>query len=282
MKTRLPKGVKDLLPKTALKRTQITSKVLKVFNGAGYKRIITPTFELYDTLKHGLGQNLDDNCIRFFVGEELMVLRPDMTVPIARVVAREMKEAPLPLKLCYSGNVFRKQKTEMIHRYEFYQMGVEFIGEKGYKADANVIVLAIKALKAIGLKNFEIEIGHIDFTKGLSMRKKQALMKQNFTDFGYIPSAGGVKVISNNNYLLKINDILRKNKIDKYVRFNTGLLRDISYYTGIVFEIYLPDFGYLIGSGGRYDNLLGMYGYPQPAVGFALNLDRILMSQRLG
>lgn len=281
MKTRLPKGVKDLLPKTALKRTVIVSKVLKVFNEAGYQRIITPTFELYDTLKYGLGQNLDESCIRFFIGEDLMVLRPDMTVPIARVVAREMKDMPLPIKLCYAGNVFRKQKTEMIHHYEFYQLGVELIGEKGYKADAGVIVLAIKALKAMGLKNFEIEIGHVDFTKGLSFKKKQALSQQNFTEFGYIPKVGGVKVIGNNKYLLNIYNILKRNKLENYIKFNTGLLKDISYYTGIIFEVYLPDFGYLIGSGGRYDNLLGMYGYPQPAVGFALNLDRILMSQKL-
>lgn len=281
MRTKLPKGVKDLLPKIALKRTAIVSKVLKVFNESGYKRIITPTFELYDTLKYGLGQNLDESCIRFFIGEDLMVLRPDMTVPIARVVAREMQESSLPLKLCYAGSVFRKQKTEMIHHYEFYQLGVELIGDKDYKADASVLVLAIKTLKAIGLKNFEIEIGHIDFTKGLSFKKKQALTMQNFAEFGEIPKVGGVKVIEKDNYLLKIYNILKKNKMENHVKFNVGLLRDISYYTGIIFEIYLPDFGYLIGSGGRYDNLLGMYGYPQPAVGFALNLDRILMSQKL-
>jgi len=281
MKTKLPKGVKDLLPNTALKRTTIVSKVLKAFNNAGYKRIITPTFELYDTLKYGLGQSLDENCIRFFIGEDLMVLRPDMTVPVARLVAREMKEIPLPIKLCYAGNVFRKQKTEMIHHYEFYQLGIELIGEKGYKADAGVIVLAVKALKAMGIKNFEIEIGHTDFTKSLSFKKKQALSCQNYSEFGSIPEIGGVKIIKNNKYFMNIYNILKKNKVENHVKFNTGLLRDINYYTGIIFEVYLSDYGYLVGSGGRYDNLLGMYGYPQPAVGFALNLDRILMSQKL-
>jgi len=249
MKTLTPQGVRDLLPADIAKRNLVIKKIKSVFKAQGYERIVTPVIEFYDTLARGLSPDLQDRCIKFVDRDgQLMVLRPDMTTPIARVVASRMKNVTEPIRLYYIENVFRKQKPEAGRDTEFYQIGIELIGLEGKEADDEVLNIAKQVLETIGLKNVEIDTGHVDQLKNLSAEKKQALINGDYVSFGELPNQ------------------------------NNLVVKDFDYYTGLVFECYVPEVGFVLGGGGRYDELIGKFGVNKPAVGFALNLEKVLLA----
>jgi ATP phosphoribosyltransferase regulatory subunit HisZ len=242
-----PKGVKDLLPEDVSRREQIIARIRNVFAKKGFQRIVTPTFELFDTLKVGLPEELQKRSFRFFDDQgRLLVMRPDMTVPIARVVASRLKTAPKPIKLYYMESVFRQPKPESGRESEVFQIGAELIGDPSPKADKEIISLAKECLKAVGIKKFAIEVSDVKYLKKLPAKKRQALLDQNFVEYGSLPT--------------------RKDLV----------VRDIDYYTGMIFDCYVPGFGYLLGGGGRYDTLIKKFGTNMPAVGFAFTLEKIL------
>lgn len=247
-----PKGVRDLLPEEMAKQAKIISKIRQVFEAKSYQRISTPAFELYDVLKVGLTPQLQEKTFKFLDNNgRLLALRPDMTTPIARVVATQMNKAKGPLRLYYSDNVYRQQKLEAGQDNQFYQLGVELIGQAGGSADKEVIEISKEVLKAVGLKDVRVDVTDVAKIKKLPPAKQAALAKQDYVKYGRLPSK---------DELLEI---------------------DIDYYTGMVFEIYVPELGYPIGTGGRYDSLLEKYGKKMPAVGFALGLGRILLALEL-
>ncbi|MFC1478709.1 ATP phosphoribosyltransferase regulatory subunit [Candidatus Margulisiibacteriota bacterium] len=249
MKTQTPQGVRDLLPVDVAGRRQVIDKLKKVFEDAGYQRIITPVLELYDTLKKGLSPDLQERAIKFIDRTgELMVLRPDMTTPIARVVASRMRDETKPIRLYYIENVFRKQKPEAGRDNEFYQVGIEMIGADSKEADEEILTLARQTLEAIGLRNVEIDTGDVNRFKDISDDKKTSLLKGDYVSYGELPSRDNLVV------------------------------KDLDYYTGMVFECYVPEVGYLLGSGGRYDKLIGKFGLDRPAVGFAFNLEKVMLA----
>jgi ATP phosphoribosyltransferase regulatory subunit len=162
-----PTGLKDYLPGAVTKLRHIENRVLDCMDKWGYNQIITPTLEFYDTvgvasatLDRKLFKLLDQN-------GRTLVLRSDMTAPIARVVASLLKEQPFPLRLSYHANVFRAFEAEAGRESEFYQTGVELVGDGSSDADAEVIALAIAALQAAGVKKFKIALGHVGFLNGL-------------------------------------------------------------------------------------------------------------------
>lgn len=280
MKTQTPKGVRDLLPDDVDARGDVVSILRNVFKGNGYRRIITPTFELLSVLKRGMPSRLQKMSITFtdHTGE-FMVLRPDMTTPIARVVATRMGHLPKPIKLFYSANVYRQQRPEAGRELEFYQAGIEHLGLFGVEVDAQIIALAIESLKAVGLKNFLIDIGHTDLVKDLSQNKVEAIERQDYVELGYIPKRGIHGVVDDFPYFAALYAELKKLGVsDEYISFNLGLVKEIGYYTGVVFDITDKGVGYFIGSGGRYDNLLGLYGDEAPAIGFAFGVERLLLA----
>jgi len=249
MKTQTPQGVRDLLPQDVAARNTVIQMFKQIVENAGYQRIITPVLEFHDTLKKGLSPDLQERSIKFIDRSgQLMVLRPDMTTPIARVVASRMKAVIEPIRLYYIENVFRKQKPEAGRDTEFYQIGVELIGMEGGVADKEILRLGKSVLEAVGLQDVEMDTGHVDQFKNLSAEKKSALLRGDYVEFGQLPNKDNLVV------------------------------KDFDYYTGMVFECYVPDVGYLLGSGGRYDNLIGKFGLERPAVGFALNLEKVMLA----
>jgi ATP phosphoribosyltransferase regulatory subunit len=278
MKVRMPKGVKDLLPADVEERGRVAKKMQNVFKDAGYRRIITPTVELYDVLKRGMGQRIQKMSIRFFDHNgDLMILRPDMTTPVARVVATRMQENN-DIKLYYTSNVYRQSPKSSGKDAEFTQIGIESMGKNGVEADAEVLELAILAMKAIGLKNFKIDIGHISMLENMTDEQINALEAKDYVKFGQIPLVGKEEVSEKLPYFKELLTELKKRNIENYIQFNLGLVKDIGYYTGLVFECFVNEVGYLIGGGGRYDGLVGSYGAEKPAVGFAFSLDRLLLA----
>jgi ATP phosphoribosyltransferase regulatory subunit len=162
-----PIGVKDILPEVVTRKKFIEQRVLDCMSRWGYREIITPTLEYYDTVG-GASATLDDKLFKLLDRNgKTLVLRPDMTAPIARVVSSLLKEEPFPLRLSYHANVFRAQALEAGRDAEFYQTGVELIGDGSIEADAEVIALAAATLQTAGVEMFKIAIGHVGYLQSL-------------------------------------------------------------------------------------------------------------------
>lgn len=163
-----PRGTKDFLPRDAQRKRWVEDVLLELFLQWGYQEIITPTMEFYDTVGAGDVTGLAQNLYRFFEREgDLLALRPDMTTPVARVVATRLRDQPKPLRFCYRANVFRYAEPQAGRRREFYQAGVELVGTNSYQADAEVVALTVEALHAVGLKDFRVDIGQVDYYDGI-------------------------------------------------------------------------------------------------------------------
>ncbi|KIL37690.1 ATP phosphoribosyltransferase [Cohnella kolymensis] len=162
-----PTGVKDYLPLALTKLRRIELDVLECMRRWGYEQIMTPTIEYYDTV--GVASATSDQKLFKLLDQRgnTIVLRSDMTAPIARVAGSLLRDEPLPLRLSYHANVFRAFEEEAGREAEFYQTGVELIGDPTPEADAEVIALAIASLKASGVPAFQIAIGHVGFLNGL-------------------------------------------------------------------------------------------------------------------
>ncbi len=162
-----PLGMRDILPDLLKKQRYIESELRKCIEQWGYEEIMTPTLEYYDTVG-GASVTLDEKLFKLLDRQgKTVILRPDVTAPIARVVSSLLKGEPLPLRLYYHANVFRTQEKEAGRDAEFFQTGVEYIGEHDVSADAEMIALAVASLQAAGLSKFQIAVGHMDFLHGL-------------------------------------------------------------------------------------------------------------------
>src|SRR5690606_14016783 len=162
-----PIGFRDYLPDVVKKLRAIEHRVLGCMESWGYEQIMTPTMEFYDTV--GVASATSDAKLFELLNNRgtTMVLRSDMTAPIARVVSSLLKDQAMPLRLSYHANVFRSIEEEAGREAEFYQTGVELVGDGSAEADAEVVALAIASLKAAGVERFKIAIGHVGFLNGL-------------------------------------------------------------------------------------------------------------------
>lgn len=165
----LPKGVRDTLPERTAKRNKIISKVFSVFAKHGCMEVATPFLEYLDVITQGAGKDLKKRIVRFTdraTGRSI-ALRPDFTPQIARIVATHYREKKKPVKLAYHGSVIRLAEEASGGQRELYQAGIELIGNSSSEADAEIISIAIEALKACGLKEFKIDIGQVEFVRGI-------------------------------------------------------------------------------------------------------------------
>ncbi|MEF3356031.1 ATP phosphoribosyltransferase regulatory subunit [Paenibacillus sp. GYB006] len=162
-----PAGVRDYLPHVVDKLRRIEHKVLECMSSWGYRQIITPSMEYYDTV--GVASSTSDRKLFKLLNNRgtTLVLRSDMTAPIARVVSSMLKDEKLPLRLSYHANVFRAIEEEAGREAEFFQTGVELVGDDSPEADAEVVALAISSLQAAGVASFKIAMGHVGFLNGL-------------------------------------------------------------------------------------------------------------------
>jgi len=168
-KLHTPQGVSDILPEECSGKKDIESTIWSVFTSMGYKEVETPTFEFYDCFSGNGGQISQETMFKFFDEQgRILVLRPDITTSIARMAATKEKDASLPLRYCYTGNVFRAEQTEGARQREFTQAGIELIGSYSPVADAEVISASIEAIIALGIDEFHMEIGQVAFFNGLT------------------------------------------------------------------------------------------------------------------
>ena len=224
-----------------------------------------------------------------------------------------------PMRFCYSGNAFINDSEYQGKLKEFTQVGAELLGDTTSDADAEVIVMVIESLIAAGLTEFQIEVGHPEYFKGIveELNLEEEIV-ENLTDilenkkyFGIdtlveeanIPENykeiflkfqefdGNVEILdkalelANNEKsreaiqrLKKLDQILQIYGMEKYVSYDLSMLNMYKYYTGVVFRGYTYGTGDAIATGGRYDNLLKQFGKDFPAIGFAVNVDRLMVA----
>lgn len=163
-----PEGVQDILFDECYLKREIESSIRGVFKRRGFFELETPTIEFYDVFAAESELIQQETLFKFFDSNgRILVLRPDITIPIARLVANKIKDFIPPLRACYIGNTFRYDEIGGGKQKEFTQAGVEIIGVSGSEADAEVIAAAINAVRSTGLENFQVEIGQIEFFKGI-------------------------------------------------------------------------------------------------------------------
>lgn len=155
--------MKDVLPELVKQKKFLLQNIQKTLQSWGYELIETPTLEFYDTVG-GVSATIEQRLFKLLDRSgRTLVLRPDLTAPIARVVSSLLKNKPFPIRLAYEGNVYRAQEKEAGRNAEFPEVGIELIGEKAPDADAEVIALAVAALRVAQVPSFKLAIGHIGF-----------------------------------------------------------------------------------------------------------------------
>ena len=316
----IPYGTRDFLPKEAAAKRMVEHRLSKLFARWGYEEVVTPTLEYLNTLTMGSGRSLESHMFKLFDRDNRTLgLHHEMTTPIARLAASRLREHPMPMKLSYISSVFRYEQTQTGRQCEFYQAGVELMGEGAAAADAEVIALAIEGLRSSGLKDFSVCLGQVDFAngimeqnqltaeqreelKGVMERHDMVGLEAQVESFGLqknaaetlkaIPLLHGGNEVLERAYGMALNEqsrraldnlseiyrLLKSYGVAEYVTFDLGIIRDFSYYTGMVFEIYTPGLGFPLCGGGRYDRMLSDFGMACPATGFALGIERILLA----
>lgn len=316
----IPYGTKDILPGEARVKREMEDRLARNFLSWGYDEAMTPTFEYADTFALS-GADLPDESMKFLGRDNrTFMLRSEMTTPLARMVVTRMRQDEGIKRLFYIANVFRHEETQAGRQCEFRQAGVEFFGEKGPEADAEVLALAVESLKAAGLAHFTISIGHSGFLAGLIEdaelsdaqveRLKKMILTHNAVALekaasvisyepvrelvkGLLYQQGGpdmlqalkTKVTHPRSLealdnLLAIYHLCEAYGVTDKIVFDLSLIRNFDYYTGMVFEAYGPQIGFNICGGGRYDSMMERFGKAMPATGFALGVDRIILALR--
>ncbi|ABZ85560.1 histidyl-tRNA synthetase [Heliomicrobium modesticaldum Ice1] len=316
----IPPGMRDLLPGNAREKRLLENEWVKLFSSWGYQEVATPTVEYLDTLALDTGEEIRDRLFQFFDRQgRILALRPEMTTPIARLVATRLRQCPFPQRLFYVANVFRYEEPQAGRQREISQAGVELIGAPGPLADAEVIAMAVEALRASGLEDFQISLGQIEVFNGVmeelpldaatKARVRALVAKKDFVSLEELLATSGLDKAQSDLLLtlptlhggrevliqalpLAVNDRARRGLenlrtvyeglrafgVEDYVAIDLGVLRGFDYYTGVVFESYTVGLGFPICGGGRYDSLLGQFGFDTPATGFALGIDRVLLA----
>lgn len=314
--TPIPTGTRDVMPAEAAEIRYLEASIREVFASFGYGEVITPTLELESVLETAGEERFRKSFRLFDERGDVLMLRPEMTIPIARLVATRMQDREPPFRLGYFANSFRPTKPQRGRQSEFQQAGLELIGSDSPAVDAEVLAVLCRSLEASGLKDFSIALGESSFFRalldsiGVNSEGRDAIFSslaaRDMVELAAVVEAldvsgedrqaiidvialrGGSEVLTAAKDLVRSPEMEAALKrlartyylVTRYgfagrILFDLGILRNFEYYTGIVFEALSGDLGFPIGGGGRYDGLLGRFGRPLPAVGFAIGLDRL-------
>jgi ATP phosphoribosyltransferase regulatory subunit len=312
-----PLGMRDTLPFLYEIKKRVRQAMIHEIETWGYELIETPTLEYYETV--GAVSAIDDHQLFKLLDQQghTLVLRPDMTAPIARLAASRLYKEGNPLRLAYNANVFRAQQREGGRPAEFEQIGVECIGDGTVAADAEVISVMIAALKQAGLQHFTVTIGHIGYVNALFLEivgneERASVLRRFLYEKNYVGYREHVKSLPLSSIdqkrllqllhlhgndmtmedakelvhseegkravdeLCELSNALQLYGVDDVVKIDMTLVSHMSYYTGILFEVYAEHVGFPIGNGGRYDELLEKFSWKAPATGFGIRVDRLI------
>jgi ATP phosphoribosyltransferase regulatory subunit len=306
----IPSGTRDVLPDEMHEMRAITEALRGVFERAGYGEVYTPALE-YEAVLARADSAAPPPAYRLFdESGALLVLRSDMTVPIARVVATRYPHTEPPLRFCYLAHCYREVRPQRGQPRELLQAGIELIGSPAPEGTAEALTVLCRALDATGLEGYRVGLGDASLLPalmaGLRVREHvrpdllEALARRDFVELerrlndAGLPAReaelllsvpqrrGGPEVLADLPRpaadavagMRMVHELLEPTVAERVI-FDLGLVRSLGYYTGAVFEVYDPALGAPLGGGGRYDELLGRFGRSLPAVGFALGIDRL-------
>jgi ATP phosphoribosyltransferase regulatory subunit len=310
---KLPFGSRDIFPVEAQEREAIKELIGNEFRFWGYGEVKTPIFEFTKNISAGVGKNWKDKLISFFdIDGNLVSLRADMTVPIARLTGMRIKAGQLPVRFFYFANSFRQSALQKGEKRVLNQAGLEFIGSSSFASDIEVLAILSNILKKLEIKDFKIGIGHVKLieglcswlnldTKGIEYIKDNLVSKNivSVEEFlikkdrqktnifiellkpendiknleKIISRISEKKVTPGFEYLKKVYNVLTELGLGKYLLIDLSMVREFDYYSGLLFEVYSSRITDLLGSGGRYDGLIKKFGLDVPATGFALDVD---------
>jgi histidyl-tRNA synthetase len=315
------RGMRDLLPEEAETLNFIICKARETVQLYGYKEIITPVVEPYELLSAKSGEEIRQRMFTFKdLGDRTVALRPEFTASIARLATTALKTEPKPLRVFSVGSVYRYDEPQRGRYREFWQSNFELMGSSKPEADAETILLTNSLMKATGLQNYTFKIGHIGvirgilnqenvddktqneilqlmdkkeydkalklikgkesrrFLQGLLKLKEETPLKTAEAIKDYVDGCEEAEAAADNlNYILWLVD-----ECDCPVdTVDPSFARGLEYYTGVIFEVNVPELDVALGGGGRYDRLIEIFGgEPTPAVGVAHGLDRIALAMQ--
>ena len=320
LRKQLPDDVQDYMPRECAIKRGLEEKLRQELKANGFKEVETPAFEYFDVFSKGIGAYMQEKMIKFFdLKGRILSLRPDITVPIARMVGTQDMAAGAPLRLFYIQDAYSAGGYTIAQRGEYTQAGAEYIGRAGSGADAEMIAMAIRMMLVSGVRDFKLDIGQVGYFKGIvedmglsddnmeairSLVDSKNSIELEFTldNLGIsgdtkerimaLPGLfGGAEVIAEAERLVsnetslkalanlsEVYDALCKMGYSKYITLDLGMLHKLGYYSGVVFRGLTSELGFPVLSGGRYDTLLGEFGEPAPAIGFAMGIKRILIT----
>ena len=302
----IPSGTRDVLPDEMRELRAISDAVRGACEAAGYGEIATPALEYERVLLRGDAKAAEPAYRLFDEHGDVLVLRSDMTIPIARVVATRYPDAEPPLRFTYVAPAYRAVTPQRGQAREMLQAGIELIGAPAPEGTAEALTVLCAALDAAGLDGYRVGLGDAALYPALlgayevdEEARKQLMHELVTRDFVglerevrerglpaellAIPQLrGGPEVLDvpagpAADAVIGLRAVLEllPAKVADRVLFDLGLQRSLGYYTGAVFEVYDAAIGTPIGGGGRYDDLVGRFGRPLPAVGWGLGLEQL-------
>ena len=313
-----PAGFRDVLADEACTRERIARDVQACFAARGYLPIETPTLEVMDVMR--AGGRMPGSPFKFFdASGDLLAMRPDVTLQVARMCATRLAGQPGPLRFRYMQRVFREAEGRMqAQAREMTQFGVECIGEAGPQADAEVVELMAEALELAGARGCKLALATVGVLRALlaasgasaqwTEQVLAAFHASNFVEVDRLTGEGtavppvfaaairalprirgGREAVEQVRALVaplgcedglddfeRTCDLLAEAGLADRILVDFSVMSSFDYYTGIVFEAYAPELGTPLGSGGRYDNMIGSYGESRPAAGFAFTLEQAM------
>lgn len=299
-----------MLPLEARELRAAEDALRGVFHTFGYREVRTPVMEFAQQLERGYRDPLEHVVRLFDEAGRVVVLRPDLTVPVARLLATRMTEHPGPLRVEYTGPAFRAPQAGVPVATEHRQSGAELVGLAGPEADAEIITMLGRALRAAGLGSYRIGISDVSLTAavldGLGIEGttraalRSALAARDLVAWN--DRAGAAPLSAPDRELLERLPSMRGgvevprqlaasvpaaaeaaarlertielvDLADADVLVDLSIQRDWGYYTGLLLEAFAPGVGAPIAQGGRYDAIGEWYGHARPAVGFSIALE---------
>jgi ATP phosphoribosyltransferase regulatory subunit len=308
VKGALPRGFRDILPTEARELHAIERTLMTAFAQYGYVPLEPPTVEFAES-----ALTVDERRTLRFLDRDgrLLALRPDVTTAVARVVAQRYRQADAALRLAYFAPIFREETSMHGSEREYDQAGVELIGDASLRADAEVIALLADALARCGLLAAEIDIGHVGFVDGfiaelppnardavgaaaragdlvatvalaraagMGAKRIAALergLRHRSTDVTVARADAPDASRKALDTLDALEPLLEAAGIGGAVQFDLGFIPALPYYTGVVFQVTVPDLGFPIATGGRYDGLLARFGADRAATGFGIAIPHL-------
>ncbi len=307
-----PEGTRDLIFDECAALRSISEKLRVIYTGHGFSEVITPGLEFFDVFNSKSRHYSQEVLYKLSDAKgRIMVLRPDSTMPIARLVGTRLRSSELPLKLFYNQTIYRANPKESGRDDEFFQSGIEIIGGDVMRADIEALSIAAEVMESIEADDYRFEIGDSGFFAllfsklGLSDRELDDLreyvmfksypaldeMLGKFGDNKYAKAIaglsrlfGGREIFDEARKILpeeampvlerleKVYDTVCRLGMGDKVTVDLGIVsKNEDYYTGIVLNGYISGYGMPVLTGGRYDRMLADFGADIPATGFAVN-----------